>query len=334
VRKQIRFDIAESSQVGAARRGVQEAAQAAGFDETLSGKVAIAVNELGTNLIKHGRGGELLVRPLSNGEGCGMELLSIDRGPGIADMALSMRDGYSTGGSMGAGLGSLSRLSRVFDMHSTPGKGTVVMARFVADDPRPSGFDVGAVCQAKAGEEQCGDDWTYTAQSDRYMIVLADGLGHGPDARRAAMTAIDVAHRRGAMAPGAVLDDIHLASRPTRGAAVALCAVEHDVGVCRFAGIGNVACAVVHGGKQRHFASLNGIVGHSVRKIQEFSAPWPGGAMLVMHSDGLATQWNLDRYPGLALRHPAVVAGVLYRDFSRGSDDVTVVVARSAGARP
>jgi hypothetical protein len=235
---------------------------------------------------------------------------------------------------MGTGLGALSRLARVFDMHSSPGKGSVVMARVVADGAGANRFDVGAVCQAKAGEEQCGDDWTYTAQADRYMIVVADGLGHGPDAHRAALTAIDVAHRRGAMAPGAVLDDIHAASRPTRGAAVSLCAVEHEAGVCRFAGVGNVACAIVHEGKQRHFASLNGTVGHSVRKIQEFSAPWPAGAVLVMHSDGLATQWNLAHYPGLAARHPSVVAGVLYRDYSRGRDDVTVVVSRSREPQP
>ena len=75
-------------------------------------------------------------------------------------------------------------------------------------------------------------------------------------------------------------------------------------------------------------ASRTGTVGHAVRKIQEFTYPWPPGAHLVMHSDGLATGWSLDRYPGLMRRHPSLIAGVLYRDYSRGRDDVTVLVAR------
>ena len=328
MQKQLRFEIAESTQVGNARRAVQEMAEQAGLDETQAGKVAIAITELGSNLVKHGGGGELLARALSNGNGQGLELLAIDRGPGMADMAGSLRDGFSTAGSMGTGLGSLSRLATAFDLHSTPGKGTVAMARFETFET-PARLVIGAVFQAKQGEEVCGDDWTCTSQSQRDMLLVADGLGHGPDARRAAMTAVHTAQRKGAQEPASVLDDIHAASRSTRGAAVAICAIEHEIGICRFAGIGNVACVVVYGGRQRHFASLNGIVGHSVRKIQEFSAPWPEGALLVMHSDGLATQWNFDHYPGLAARHPAVIAAVLYRDFVRGSDDVTVLVARA-----
>ena len=75
--------------------------------------------------------------------------------------------------------------------------------------------------------------------------------------------------------------------------------------------------------------SYNGTVGHEVRKIREFTYLWPKGGLLVMHSDGLGTQWRLDRYPGLIARHPSLIAGVLYRDFNRGRDDVTVLVASS-----
>jgi hypothetical protein len=74
--------------------------------------------------------------------------------------------------------------------------------------------------------------------------------------------------------------------------------------------------------------SYNGTVGHEVRKIQEFTYQWPQQGLLVMHSDGLKTQWRLDRYPGLMHKHPSLIAGVLYRDFNRGRDDVTVLVAR------
>jgi hypothetical protein len=81
----------------------------------------------------------------------------------------------------------------------------------------------------------------------------------------------------------------------------------------------------------RHLVSHSGIVGHAARRAQLFDVPYPPDALVVLHSDGLTSRWDLARYPGLAMRHPALVAAVLYRDFSRGSDDVTVFVARVNG---
>ncbi|HEX6078241.1 MAG TPA: serine/threonine protein kinase, partial [Methylomirabilota bacterium] len=81
-------------------------------------------------------------------------------------------------------------------------------------------------------------------------------------------------------------------------------------------------------GEARHLVSSNGTAGHAAQRIKEFSYPWPAGALLIMHSDGLGSRWRLDRYPGLRERHPALVTGVLYRDWSRSGDDVTVVAAR------
>lgn len=326
--RQLKFDISDSSQIGSARRAAQDMAEKIGLDETQAGQAAIAVTELGSNFLKHAGGGQLLMRPLGDATGSGIELLAIDGGPGMTDIAGSMRDGFSTAGTMGTGLGALSRLATAFDLYSRPGKGTVVRVQ-IAGKHAPAGrMEIGVVCQPKPGEQQCGDDWAFVWQQNRSMLLIADGLGHGPDAHKAAQVAIDVVNRRAARDPASVLDDIHAESRSTRGAAVSLCAIEHERGLCRFAGIGNVSCAVISGERSRSFASLPGIIGHSVRKIQEFSAPWPPGALLVMHSDGLATQWNLGAYPGLQTHHPALIAAILYRDFVRGRDDVTVAVAR------
>jgi hypothetical protein len=96
----------------------------------------------------------------------------------------------------------------------------------------------------------------------------------------------------------------------------------------RYVGVGNIAGTVYADGVSRSAISHNGTLGHGVRKIQEFSYHFPRGAALVMHSDGLATQWRLEQYPGLAVRSPGLIAGVLYRDFKRGRDDVTVIVLR------
>jgi hypothetical protein len=95
-----------------------------------------------------------------------------------------------------------------------------------------------------------------------------------------------------------------------------------------FAGVGNIAASILDGNDRRQMVSHNGIVGSNLRKVQEFVSPWSSGAMLIMHSDGLGSRWDLEHYPGLAMRHPSLIAAVLYRDFARKRDDVTVLVVR------
>ena len=180
----------------------------------------------------------------------------------------------------------------------------------------------------KKGETVCGDAWAVAQQDGRTLLLLADGLGHGPLAAAAAAVAVRVFRENLRLGPVDILQIIHQALRSTRGAAVAVADVEPELQVIRYAGVGNIATSILANGASRSMVSHNGTVGHEARKFQEFTYPLPVGALLVMHSDGLASRWALDAYPGLATRDPALVAGVLYRDFQRERDDVTVLVAR------
>src|SRR6266545_1825047 len=141
------------------------------------------------------------------------------------------------------------------------------------------------------------------------------------------MTAVNALRTRPQLAPAALIEFAHGALRSTRGAALAVADLDLSREV-RYAGIGNISGVLNAPGAVRHMVSHSGIVGHEACKIQEFVYPWSQDALLIMHSDGLATHWNLDQYPGLAGRHPSLIAGVLYRDFTRGHDDVTVIVAK------
>jgi hypothetical protein len=96
----------------------------------------------------------------------------------------------------------------------------------------------------------------------------------------------------------------------------------------RYAGIGNIAGYVVGPAKTQFMISHNGTAGHEATHFQEFLYPFPETSVLIMHSDGLSTSWNLGAYPGLALRHPTVIAGTLYRDAARDRDDACVVIAK------
>jgi anti-sigma regulatory factor (Ser/Thr protein kinase) len=317
------------SQVGEARRLAGTACRAAGLDETVSGRVAVVVTEAATNVVRHGRGGEVLIRSLEAGPARGLEVLALDRGPGIPDVARALEDGHSTGGTPGTGLGAIRRLSTVFDLYTLAGQGTVLLAQVWTKEP--SGLVHGAVCVPKRGETDCGDVWALHHFDMGWRALVADGLGHGPEARAAA-----VAVAQGiTTSPAGVahaLTSAHLMARPTRGAAAAVAEVGPG-GSVSFSGVGNVTAALLGEGVTQNMVSSNGTLGQGLVKPRTFTYPVPAGGLLVMCSDGLVSRWSLDAYPGLQSRHPSVVAGILYRDHSRHRDDVTVLAVRLQGPR-
>jgi anti-sigma regulatory factor (Ser/Thr protein kinase) len=328
--------VIESSQVAEVRRAAVGMARSQGFDEAATGRVALVVTEACTNLIKHGTGGEVLLQAVADApQGHGLEMLALDHGRGMASVAASLRDGHSTAGSLGTGLGAMARAADVLDVYSTPDRGTAVLARLWPQrpsirqpaQPAPTA-QVGGVCVPRPGEAMSGDGWDALLTADGGRIMVADGLGHGPDAAAASAAALSVFRAQPQAGLPDLLTEAHAALRSTRGAALAVAEVSFSQQQVRYAGIGNISGLVWSPASSRNMVSHNGTVGHELYRVQEFVYPWPEGAMLLMFSDGLTSQTRPDGYPGLAQRDPALTAGVLYRDFKRGRDDATVVVMR------
>jgi anti-sigma regulatory factor (Ser/Thr protein kinase) len=305
-------------------------AQRQGFGEADAGRVALVATELATNILKHGKGGEILVGPYGEGPESGIELIALDKGPGIANVAASLADGYSTAGTPGKGLGAVVRQSHFVDVASWPGNGTAVLARLKPGKPPEGSHDtsrIGAVSIPKLGEDVCGDSWSFSVGQEETTLLVADGLGHGPEAAEAAVEAVRLFHRyQGHRAP-VLLDYIHGGLRATRGAAVSVARYQPASGRVIYAGVGNVAGVIASNGDLRRMVSMPGTAGHNARKIQAFEYPFATG-LVILHSDGIASTWTLDRYPNLAARHPTLIAAVLYRDLTRVRDDATVLVAK------
>src|SRR5919199_906219 len=324
--------VLESSQSGEARRAAIALASSLGFNETERGKVGIVVTELANNLVRHARDGVLLLQALEKGGITGLEILALDKGPGIDNLSECLNDGFSTAGTPGNGLGAITRLSAFFDIYSSSNVGTAILTHLWRD-PLPvnqpqDNLKIGAVCLPKTGEEVSGDTWASELSANRSVLLVADGLGHGPQAAKASLEAVRGFRENVLCSPKEIMAAAHAALRSTRGAVLAIAAIDFEHQTVHFAGIGNIAGAIFSPEGSCNMVSYNGTVGHEVRKIQEFTYPWSKGGLLVMHSDGLGSQWRLERYPGLSARHPSLIAGVLYRDFNRGRDDVTVLVAR------
>ena len=332
---QLAFPIVHASDIAAARRAGQKLALELGFNETRAGALALIVTEAGTNLLKHAGEGTLYLN-VAQSEGVpGVDVLAVDNGPGIADLDACLRDGMSTAGTAGTGLGALRRLSDEFDVYSAPGAGSLFFMRLWRDEAAPGlcRVEVGALSVPLAGEDECGDGWGVACDGKGATLLGADGLGHGPEAAAAARAALaELAHRPQAE-PVELMEAAHMALRTTRGAAVAAARIDFEADVVRFAGIGNIGAYVLDGDKRRPLVSHNGIVGHNMRKVHEFTVPCAPGAVCILHSDGIQTQWSLDRYPGLLERSPALIAAMLIRDFIRRRDDAMVLVVRRRWSR-
>lgn len=331
--------VAHPADAGEARRVVATLASQLGFDEADVGRAALVATEAATNLCKHAGRGELLVRRVHEpGEPVGIELLALDKGPGMRDVARCLEDGYSTAGSPGTGFGALRRLASVFDLYSLPGKGTAVLARVHPrrSSPEPDGalLQVGSVLVAAPGEPVSGDGFRFKEAAGRAVLFVADGLGHGRLAAVAAQEAARVFELDSQLSPDRLLERMHGALRSTRGAAVSIAELELTRGQVRYTGVGNVSARLVTSDSSRSMVCQNGTLGVEIRKVTVFEYPLAPESTLIMHSDGLTSRWTLDEYPGLLARHPSLVAAVLYRDFVRGQDDTTVVVVRRRRPAP
>jgi len=326
--------VTEPSQIGDARRRATEFARVGALSQRADA-IALVATEMASNLVRHGGGGELVVQHFDDADGSGIELLALDRGPGMDNVERSRIDGHSTAGSSGTGLGAIARQSDRFRIFSRPGMGCALQARFVAMAPPPAGSPrrhLGAIVAPYPGETDIGDAWSCAAADDGCSVLVVDGSGHGIEAARAAATAVEVFVQHRSEDGVRIVERIHRALAATRGAAVALARIDRAGGLLRYVGVGNIAGILVGAGAAHHLVSNNGTAGHGTPRIREFVYPLAAALLLVMHSDGLGSRWSLGDYPGLIMQHPGLVAGVLYRDHRRGRDDASVVALRLAPA--
>jgi anti-sigma regulatory factor (Ser/Thr protein kinase) len=326
--------VEDLSQVGSARRAADAVARECGLDDTRRGIVGIVATEAATNLARHARAGALFAQRSANAGPSGVEMLAVDAGPGMHDLDRAFADGFSTGGTPGTGLGAIRRQADELDVYTAPGQGTIVLARVFAQPDRGAVrdalVDVGAVCLPIDGETVCGDGWAVMQTTERAVILLVDGLGHGMSAAEAADAAIAAFRPIADRSPREIVTALHQALRGTRGAALGVADVTAtaDGATVRYCGVGNTVATLVSEGAPRALPSMNGTAGLQVRSMQEFTQPWAPGTMLVMHTDGITTRWRADAYRGILARDPAIFAAALQRDHTRGRDDATVLAFR------
>ncbi len=324
------INIEHESAAGRVRRAASELARRLGFEEHRCGEVAVATSELATNAYRHAIAGTALLRIRRQGDAAAVETVFVDSGPGIADLEAVSRDGHSSRGTLGVGIGAAMRLASSYECYSMPGKGTVTAATFWDAGTSAPAQTVHGLTRSMNGENRCGDAWAYDTDGKITRILLADGLGHGELAAIASTAAVYAFRATASRSAAAIMQTINTALRGTRGAAAAVIVIEKSTLSTTFCGIGNVSVWLDGIDGRKGLGSVPGIAGAYAKQPRELTLELNPHTTIVMHSDGLTSKWNLSDYPGLRGRDSLLVAATLLRDAGIHHDDASVVVMRTS----
>lgn len=321
-------DIARASE--AARR----IALKTGFPRDEADEIALAVMELATNLVRHAHGGAIQIHPLESP--AGVEVISNDAGPGIADVERALTDGYSTSGSLGNGLGAVNRVMDSLEFSSAPGGGLRVVCRRSVRPKRRIGksqIECGAAARSYHMLPENGDAIVLRQWDDCALAGIIDGLGHGPHAQHAAQSARHYIEQHFDQPLEALFRGADRACRATRGVVMQLARFEFQRERFLLAGIGNTVSHLV--GCQGPFrpALRRGIIGatHTPPPVatEHF---WRRGCVLIMHSDGVSSQWQADEPEQLQRESAALSARRLLQRYGSPNDDASVLVIKHAAS--
>lgn len=332
--RHISFNVDDRSYLSILKREVHRLSIQCGLTEKKVAEIDIVVAEIGSNIIKHAGGGEVLVM-LTDMPQPAIEIIGIDSGPGIADLARMMQDGISTVRTLGHGLGAIKRLSDFLQVYSVKGWGTVLLSRFFIKPPEqyPPKPDpeIRTLLVSKPGEKACGDGYYVHADRAGIRIFLGDGLGHGIEANKAVTAAINAF--RYCMLPdlSEVLRQMHEDVKRTRGLVGTVAVYSNKTKNWRICGVGNIHARMWTAATSRTYLPYNGIIGHNLPRTinQQEIEHTPGKEqILILCSDGIRTRWEMMKYPAIFRYDMSVLAAAIYKDNARKTDDMSVVIVK------
>lgn len=327
------YKVADRSYFALLKKEIHALAVSAGFSEARVGEIDIIVSEMVTNLVKHAGEGLIFVKLLEEGSIQGIEIISVDDGPGMSDVTRMVADGVSTTNTLGHGLGAMKRLANVFQIYSQKDWGTVILVRVFETEPvyrkKHPVAEIKSVVLAKPGEDVCGDGFFFTQSKDHVRLFLGDGLGHGPDAAQAIQTAGKAFLALESTDPVDIIRQLHPSVKKTRGL-VGTCAVfDLKARKWRLCGVGNIATKIIGPSLLKNYMAYNGIIGLNVpNTLNSQEIAYEKSQQIIMCSDGLKSKWDVVRYPAITRYDLSITAATLIKDFARQTDDMSVAACK------
>jgi anti-sigma regulatory factor (Ser/Thr protein kinase) len=327
------YHIGDRSFVAYVKREIHNEVLHANFSENQVGQIDIIVSELCSNVVKHAGGGQVLYRTLqSNRNHATFEIICFDNGPGIKDPKKMMKDGISTTKTLGQGLGAIERLSSASQLYSIPGWGTVHYSMVTSKknvEATVCPIEVRGLAVMKPREKYCGDGYRIKRNISNVQIFFGDGLGHGLHAKEAVDLAGEFFMSSNEEDPVEIMKQMHEHVRRSRGLVATVAVYDKKSNHWRICGVGNILTRVYAGITYKNYMSYNGTVGLNVPASMNNSIfPAEKNQHLILCSDGLRTRWDISKYPAILKYDNIVLATALYKDFSRGNDDSSILVAK------
>lgn len=330
----VRFPVTDRSYVAVSKREIHSLASQLDFTPVRLAEIDLVVAEMTSNLIKHAGGGEILARVFNEAAQYGIELISIDNGPGMVNPDRMLEDGVSTTNTLGQGLGAIKRLSDTFQLYSQKGWGTLALSRIIQKSfsvIKPlNRLTVCSLVLPKQGEKVCGDGFYVKLLPDSAKIFLGDGLGHGPEANQAVQEAIRAFRACPHTSPVEILRFIHQSVKKTRGLVGTVLVLDYKSRQWRICGVGNISTQIKGGMSSKNYMSYNGIIGLNIPgSMNDQTLTVEKNQQFMLWSDGLRSRLDIGRYPGIQRYDPTIQAAALYKDFDRKTDDLSILIGKT-----
>lgn len=289
--------------------------------------------ELASNNIKYA-GGHGMVQIWQQPDSV-LDILSLDYGPGIANLGQAEQDGYSSANTFGKGLGAIRRLSDESYFYTQckssaqvpKWSGTVFLARFYIGDAKPHllGNNVGLFSRPLSDARHNGDRIYLQKKNDRLRWLHLDGLGHGHEAQIATSNlATQVAHSDNIES---MLESVDRQIVSTRGAVGVACEIDTKSHGLQLLGVGDMHAHIYDQDEMHHMAFAPGILGREHRTATTFRSKLARRGVVITASDGIRRNFDLGNFVGLFSQHPQLIAYTLGNIMGRVSDDQSICVS-------
>ena len=320
--------IYDEASVSSARQRVRDAGRTFNASKNLVETVALMASELTHNQLAHARQGYFGVRPIEHGSIKGLEILAADLGPGFKNRVLT--GSSQTENSLGAGLESVFRLADEVEVDTRLAEGLRVVARKFETQVLSS-YEVAIAGAPYPGEAISGDDAIYLPSDSGFLAAVIDGLGHGPEARKASDKAVGAIARHSDLGLREILETVNAQMEGVRGCVLAVVRFSAQSRVLECLSAGDIRVHLYHLRDAHFFTSTPLVIGDRdlrSRRLRVEETTAPPGSVLVMFTDGLESRTTLKGQLDLLRRPALVIAQDLLAEHSRGTDDALVLVAR------
>ena len=309
--------------------------QRLGFPSAKRERMAVVVGEMVTNQVKYA-GGKGMIQVWEQ-PGPTLDILALDYGPGIANLNQAQEDGFSTGNTLGKGLGSIKRMSDQACIYTSAANGakqekiwtgTAVLARFHAGNgkvAKPT-ENLGLFARALSDDRYNGDHIYARIKPEQTRWVHMDGLGHGQAANQATSNLMGCVDNE--MQPNALIHCLDERLRSSRGAVAILTELDAKTRRLSIHGIGDMQAFVVQGDKMNRYSFSPGVLGKEFKMPNPVQVELGKNAVVITVSDGIRRSWDENSFPGLFNQHPQLIAYVLGNIMARISDDQSLCVMR------